>query len=145
MPASQYARVATLFYMRRYWRFYAFAMALGVAVMFLTPGSAGMIFGIIFLLYPLTVPFRYSMVVGAKAAKFLQGEISYEIGQDELFVRNDLGGHTKGEIAKANMIVEINEHLVFLYGKSTYVILPLSPLNEDQQNHVRQRFRLTKR
>lgn len=120
-------------------------MALGVAVMFLTPGSAGMIFGIIFLLYPLTVPFRYSMVVGAKAAKFLQGEISYEIGQDELFVRNDLGGHTKGEIAKANMIVEINEHLVFLYGKSTYVILPLSPLNEDQQNHVRQRFRLAKR
>lgn len=140
MDRKEFARIATLNYVKKVWPLYLGAILAGIVMIALNPNGLGLIIGLICILYPLTVPWRYSNIVAMRSAKFLQGELNYTIDDDEVVLRSTQGGVTRGELAKVESVAEIAGSLVFNYGRGVMIIVPLAPIEEGERAKLRERF-----
>ncbi len=90
----------------------------------------------IMVVYPFTVPIRYSMVMSARAAQMFEREMHYEFGETRLEIRNDLGGVTTAQLSSIREVKVISDTLVLLFGRAGFLVLPLDIISEKDREEV---------
>lgn len=141
LDRKRFARVATLFFIRRYWLVYFLAVVIGIALIATQQSGMGFWVGIVFAVYPFTVPIRYSMVVTAKASSFLDQETTYEVDKEAIWIRNEAGGTTRAQLSAVRSYEVIAETLVMLFGKAAFLMVPIDVLQDEERNVFLQRVR----
>lgn len=96
--------------------------------MALQPTGFGLVIGIILVVYPFTVPIRYAMAVASRARSLFDCEHRFEISKDEILIRNSDGGTTVGKLSSVRDVSVIDGMLVLLFGRGTFLIVPLDDL-----------------
>jgi hypothetical protein len=134
---KQFASIATRHFVRRYWPVYALAILVGIGIMVLGGGGASIIIGLMFVLYPFMAPLRYSMLVAARARPFTSVDLTYEVTDEELIVRSEGGGVTRGSLESIKRVDIVSDTYVVQFGRGTFVLLPIAPMPEAHRDAVR--------
>jgi hypothetical protein len=133
---ARFSRVATIYYLRRFWPIYALSLLTGAVFISMQRDGLGLWIGMIMIIYPFTVPIRYSMVMSARAAQMFDREMHYEFGETRLEIHNDIGGVTSAQLSSVRDVKVISDTLVLLFGRAGFLLLPLEIISAEQRAEV---------
>lgn len=133
LSRQRYVRAATIYFVRRYALFYILSVVAGCLLMALQRNGFGLVIGLILVVYPFTVPVRYAMAVSSRARNLFDHEHYFEITEDEILIRNSAGGTTIGKLSSVRDVSVIDGMLVLLFGRGTFLIVPLDQLQEQDR------------
>lgn len=110
--------------------------------MLLQRNGFGLVIGLILVVYPFTVPIRYAMAVASRARNLFDHEHRFEISADEILIRNSAGGTTVGKLASVRDVSVVDGMLILLFGRATFLIVPLDALGESDRSEAIKRARM---
>lgn len=142
LDRKQFVSVATKYYLQRYAITYVALMILGATLIAFQPNGFGLVIGLIMVVYPLSVPVRYGNAVARQARNLFDRDMTYELWDDEIVIRMGTESATRARYDSARARFIVKDHLLMVYGRSGFLILPLDPLPKEAKEWLTQKLRL---
>lgn len=121
----EFARVAAEQYVQRWWPLYAAVILLGIGLMATRRDSFTVVLGLVLAGYPFIAPIRYASAAAARARAFTSSEMTFEVTDEEVIVRSQAGGVTRGALKSIRRVDKVRDFLFLQFGRATYVVVPL--------------------